>query len=138
MITGHASEIPDISKKVLYNTTITRIAYNASGVTAYTKEGLTIHAKKAICTFSLGVLQHDDVTFSPALPGWKREAIANFHMVTINSPMQSAAELGSHARCTGYLSQTVLEVPDKVLERHAVFALRRPGRAREFPSVAVF
>ena len=34
-----------------------------------------IAAKKAIVTFSLGVLQSNSVKFKPELPDWKQEAI---------------------------------------------------------------
>lgn len=33
-------------------------------------------------TFSLGVLQHDDVVFNPPLPSWKKEAIQSMTMTT--------------------------------------------------------
>jgi polyamine oxidase len=82
VILQYAAEIPDLSRHVLLNQIVTNITYSKSGVIAHTKAGLTIKAKKALCTFSLGVLQHDDVSFSPSLPSWKREAIANFHMAT--------------------------------------------------------
>jgi polyamine oxidase len=82
VILRHAAEIPNINQKVHLNQVITSVSYTNSSVTATTKSGLTIRAKKAICTFSLGVLQHSDVTFSPQLPSSKLEAIANFHMAT--------------------------------------------------------
>jgi polyamine oxidase len=41
-----------------------------------------VQAAYAVCTFSLGVLQNSDVTFSPKLPYWKRTAIEKFTMGT--------------------------------------------------------
>lgn len=41
-----------------------------------------MQAAYAVCTFSLGVLQNSDVTFSPKLPYWKRTAIEKFSMGT--------------------------------------------------------
>ncbi|KAI9435404.1 flavin-containing amine oxidoreductase-domain containing protein [Lactarius indigo] len=41
-----------------------------------------VNAQYAICTFSLGVLQHDDVQFVPPLPEWKVEAIHSLTMAT--------------------------------------------------------
>ena len=36
-------------------------------------------------TFSVGVLQNDDVVFEPALPDWKQEAIQSIVMVSQTS-----------------------------------------------------
>ncbi|KAL1688743.1 hypothetical protein GGG16DRAFT_126991 [Schizophyllum commune] len=44
--------------------------------------GTTLIADYVICTFSLGVLQNDEVEWVPRLPAWKREAIAAFTMAT--------------------------------------------------------
>ncbi|KAI8343757.1 hypothetical protein BC941DRAFT_343285 [Chlamydoabsidia padenii] len=43
-------------------------------VTILTANGTTIIADHAICTFSLGVLQSQQVKFTPEFPEWKREA----------------------------------------------------------------
>ena len=43
---------------------------------------ITLHADYALCTFSLGVLQHNDVQFIPSLPAWKQEAIHSMSMVS--------------------------------------------------------
>lgn len=48
----------------------------------YNQDGSCITADYAINTFSLGVLQHDVVTFDPPLPDWKQKAIATFTMGT--------------------------------------------------------
>lgn len=39
-------------------------------------------ARHVVSTFSVGVLQHQDVKFSPRLPDWKKEAIFTFAMAT--------------------------------------------------------
>ncbi|KAI8967066.1 hypothetical protein BDF20DRAFT_917872 [Mycotypha africana] len=69
-------------KRLLLNRTVEKIAYNDHGVTIHTKNGDTIKADYAISTFSLGVLQHKDVEWSPALPAWKLEGLYGFHMAT--------------------------------------------------------
>ncbi|KAI5803977.1 amine oxidase [Peziza echinospora] len=82
IILGQAAEIAGFEGKVLYNKTVTRIAYSGDGVTVHTADGWTVYAEFALCTFSLGVLQHDDVVFEPPLPAWKQEAYAQGHMST--------------------------------------------------------
>ena len=42
----------------------------------------TLSADHVLVTFSLGVLQNDDVIFEPALPKWKTEAIHGMSMVS--------------------------------------------------------
>ena len=68
-------------KQVMYNALVTDITYNTSGVTVTLKGGHTISADYAIVTFSVGVLQNDDVVFHPALPDWKQEAIQGITLV---------------------------------------------------------
>jgi polyamine oxidase len=41
-----------------------------------------VQAEYAICTFSLGVLQNDAVSFEPKLPEWKQTSIETFQMGT--------------------------------------------------------
>ena len=45
-----------------------------------TSTGEFYEADFALLTFSIGVLQHDEVTFIPKLPRWKRELIFRFDM----------------------------------------------------------
>ena len=52
-----------------------------SGVEVTLVDGTTLSADYALVTFSVGVLQNDDVSFSPALPDWKQEAIQSITMV---------------------------------------------------------
>ncbi|KAF8446869.1 amine oxidase [Kalaharituber pfeilii] len=82
IVIGQANEIEDFEAKVLYNKTVEQINYGKDGVTVFTRDGWKINAKYALCTFSLGVLQHDDVKFDPPLPNWKKEAYAQGHMST--------------------------------------------------------
>jgi len=44
--------------------------------------GNTLHGDYALCTFSVGVLQNDDVQFTPPLPSYKQEAIHSITMAT--------------------------------------------------------
>lgn len=64
------------------NSIVTNITYTDDGVTIQKKDGSCVQAAYAVCTFSLGVLQNSDLTFSPKLPYWKRTAIEKFSMGT--------------------------------------------------------
>lgn len=66
--------------RLLLSTIVTNISYSPQGVTISNKDGSCISADYAICTFSVGVLQSDLVTFDPPLPEWKRIAIETFQM----------------------------------------------------------
>ncbi|KAH7923411.1 amine oxidase [Leucogyrophana mollusca] len=66
----------------LVNHTIGTIVYDEQGVTVTTVNGTSLTADYALCTFSLGVLQHYDVKFEPTLPSWKVEAIQSMTMAT--------------------------------------------------------
>ncbi|KAL1652017.1 hypothetical protein SLS58_000140 [Diplodia intermedia] len=68
--------------RLLLDTTVTDIKYSSDGVTVYNADGSCVSAAYAICTFSVGVLQNDAVTFEPELPDWKQDAIENFQMGT--------------------------------------------------------
>ncbi|KAI8582496.1 hypothetical protein K450DRAFT_206140 [Umbelopsis ramanniana AG] len=68
--------------RLILNTTVKNIKYSDNGVTITAKDGHKIEADYAISTFSLGVLQHNDVTWSPKLPEWKRVGLFGFHMAT--------------------------------------------------------
>lgn len=67
---------------VMFNSTVTDISYSDSGVSATLDGGRVIRGAYALCTFSLGVLQHDDVRFHPELPVYKQEAIQSMVMAT--------------------------------------------------------
>lgn len=67
--------------QLLLNSTIIRVAYSHNGVEVTLKGGKKLRADYALTTFSLGVLQNDDVEFHPPLPSWKQEAIQSMTMV---------------------------------------------------------
>ncbi|KAF4312532.1 Amine oxidase [Botryosphaeria dothidea] len=68
--------------RLLLNTVVDSISYGSEGVTVHNSDGSCISAAYAICTFSVGVLQNEVVTFDPPLPDWKQDAIENFQMGT--------------------------------------------------------
>lgn len=59
---------------------VTDVDYDDHGVIVRLESGECIQAQHAISTFSLGVLQHDAVNFTPSFPDWKRTAIDEFEM----------------------------------------------------------
>jgi polyamine oxidase len=59
--------------QVLLNVTVKTIKYSNDRVWVSLADGTS--TDYALVTFSLGVLQHEDVLFEPALPTWKSEAI---------------------------------------------------------------
>ena len=69
--------------RVRLNTMVTEIQYTSSGVTVITSDGSRYIGEYAVVTFSLGVLQHGDVIFTPQLPFWKRLAINRFVMAPV-------------------------------------------------------
>jgi polyamine oxidase len=82
-IKGEASTfLSNKDHRLLLNTVVDHIAYSKEGVIVHTKDGGCIAADYAVCTFSIGVLQHSDVCFEPALPEWKKTAIEMFQMGT--------------------------------------------------------
>jgi polyamine oxidase len=72
---GFKSLIQDEAKTFLkpaqlrLDSVVKTIHYNNTGVTVVLENNQTLSGDYAISTFSLGVLQHDDVKFSPPLPG---------------------------------------------------------------------
>ncbi|KAG8533657.1 uncharacterized protein KY384_001398 [Bacidia gigantensis] len=72
--------------RLLFNTIVTGISYEDTGVMIQTKNGTCIKASYAICTFSLGVLQRlpstGGISFNPQLPEWKQNAISTFAIAT--------------------------------------------------------
>ncbi|KAJ7126814.1 amine oxidase [Mycena epipterygia] len=68
--------------QTLLNATVRTIAHSDHGVVVTLANGTSITADYAITTFSLGVLQNDDVLFEPPLPTWKQEAIQSMTMAT--------------------------------------------------------
>ncbi|KAI8377544.1 uncharacterized protein BYT42DRAFT_570659 [Radiomyces spectabilis] len=74
--------LQDDDSRLLLNTLVKDIFYGDDNVTVITDNGQILTADYAICTFSLGVLQSDNVNFMPPFPDWKREALLSFHMAT--------------------------------------------------------
>ncbi|KAH9968000.1 amine oxidase [Russula dissimulans] len=69
-------------EQVQLNATVKAIHYSNNGVSVSLTDGTNLSADYALVTFSLGVLQHDEVVFKPALPQWKLEAIHGMAMGT--------------------------------------------------------
>ncbi|KAI0063017.1 amine oxidase [Artomyces pyxidatus] len=69
-------------EQVVLNATVKSIKYSNSGVAVTLVNGTTVTADYVITTFSLGVLQNDDVEFDPPLPDWKVEAVQSMTMAT--------------------------------------------------------
>lgn len=63
------------------DSTVVAIHTTKRGVVVTLSDGTELAADYALCTFSLGVLQHNDVEFVPSLPVWKQEAIHSMAMV---------------------------------------------------------
>ncbi|KAJ6482097.1 amine oxidase [Mycena vitilis] len=70
------------AEQFLLNATVLTVAHSGDGVVVTLANGTKISADYAITTFSLGVLQNDDVSFEPALPMWKQESIQSMTMAT--------------------------------------------------------
>ncbi len=67
--------------QVRLRATVAKIEYSDSAVSITLTDGTRLTALYAVCTFSLGVLQNNDVQFDPPLPEWKVEAIHSMTMV---------------------------------------------------------
>jgi polyamine oxidase len=70
-------------QQLILNNTVSKIEYDSDGVTVTITNGAVFTADYVLCTFSVGVLQNDDVVFEPKLPSWKREAISSIDMVEL-------------------------------------------------------
>jgi len=70
-ITDHLAQGLDIR----LNWVVTDIAYDSSGVTITSDDGRTLSAAHGIVTLPVGVLHAESVSFSPALPPEKGEAL---------------------------------------------------------------
>lgn len=81
IIQAEASEFLKPSQLML-NSTVKGISYSNAGVEVTLTNGKKLTADYALVTFSVGVLQNDDVAFSPPLPDWKQEAIQSINMVS--------------------------------------------------------
>jgi len=90
------------------------IAYSGEDITVTLVDGSTLKTDYALISFSLGVLQNDDVTWGPELPAWKTEAVQSMSMVSGFLSLRPMS-LTSH---TGCLYEDLHAVPRKVLVRH--------------------
>lgn len=77
--------------QLMLNSTVRLIEYSKDGVQVTLVSNETLEADYALVTFSVGVLQNNDVTFSPALPDWKQEAIQVITMVSRQSTITQNA-----------------------------------------------
>jgi polyamine oxidase len=68
--------------QVMLGLVVKNISYSREGVTVTFVDGTKLAADYALVSFSLGVLQHEDVTWEPELPAWKMEAIQTMTMVS--------------------------------------------------------
>lgn len=68
------------------NATVKKISYSSNGASVTLTDGRRFTADHVLTTFSLGVLQNDDVVFDPPLPDWKQEALQGMTMVCSSSP----------------------------------------------------
>ncbi|KAF8961609.1 hypothetical protein BDZ97DRAFT_1905477 [Flammula alnicola] len=81
LIQLEADEFLQANQKRL-NATVKTISYSNAGVSVTLNSREKLSADYALCTFSLGVLQNDDVQFNPELPDFKQEAIQSMVMAT--------------------------------------------------------
>eukprot|EP01137_Pigoraptor_chileana_P018809 Opistho-2@6352 len=66
--------------RLFLNTPINEISHTDAGVAVATADGETFCGDYALVTVSVGVLKSDQITWSPALPEWKLDAIFRFDM----------------------------------------------------------
>ena len=97
-------------EQVLLNATVKTIKYSNDRVWVSMSDGTSLSADYALVTFSLGVLQHDDVLFEPALPKWKSEAIHGMAMV---SRVTRDGSSPSYNRAQGTYTKIYLQFPEK-------------------------
>jgi len=57
------------TNQLMLNSTVETIHHSDQGITVTLANGKTLVADFALCTFSIGVLQNNDVKFDPPLPG---------------------------------------------------------------------
>jgi len=81
LVRGEAKQF-STGKNILFNSIVTKVEYSSTSVKITLKDKRIIIADYAICTFSIGVLQYNDVQFVPTFPMWKQEAIFTFKMTT--------------------------------------------------------
>ncbi|WP_299549286.1 NAD(P)/FAD-dependent oxidoreductase [Seonamhaeicola sp.] len=67
--------LPNIQSRILYNKPVVKIDYSGDLVKVSTQDGMDYTADKIIFTVPLRVLQSGDISFVPALPAYKQNAI---------------------------------------------------------------
>lgn len=65
----------EVEQNIIYNSKVTNIDYSGEQVVLNTENGMEYTADKVILTVSLGVLKSNSITFIPALPTQKVNAI---------------------------------------------------------------
>lgn len=58
-----------LPSQIRLNSTVETVSYSSTGVKVILKDGSSISGDYALSTFSVGVLQNDDVEFIPPFPG---------------------------------------------------------------------
>lgn len=114
MLRHHPNDLNRL--RIMLNSTVQIIRHDASGVEVQLDGGRVLRAEYVIVTFSLGVLQNDDVIFEPRLPAWKVEAIESMTMVGRRRWLRLQTD--QRAPFVGHLHQDLPPVPSKVLVRH--------------------
>ena len=99
----------------MLSTTVKTVAYSAEGVTVTLVDGKKLTADYALVTFSLGVLQHDDVTWEPEFPAWKEEAVQSMTMVCDFLLLRATP---SHIWHIGHVYKDFHAVPTEILVRY--------------------
>lgn len=98
--------------QVLLNAVVKTISYSPRGVNVTLTSGEHFEADYVLTTFSLGVLQNDDVIFDPPLPDWKQEAIQGMTMVFSTSFCWMCKMLISVLVAKATYTKVFLQFPD--------------------------
>ncbi|KAI9430824.1 amine oxidase [Lactarius indigo] len=116
--------------QVRLQATVATIGYSDSGVSVTLTDGTMLTAQYAICTFSLGVLQNDDVQFHPPLPEWKIEAIHSITMVINRVPYVERRQRNDFGHLQATFTKIFLQFPQKFWfdTEFAVYADSERGR----------
>ncbi|XP_049388885.1 polyamine oxidase 1 [Solanum stenotomum] len=75
------SEGKIMDSRLKLNTVVREVQHSRNGVLVTTEDGPLYEANYVILSVSIGVLQSDLISFSPALPRWKMEAIRNLDVM---------------------------------------------------------
>jgi len=74
-------------QQLLLNHTVAMIEYNSDGVIVRITNGTVLTMDYVLCTFSVGVLQNDDVVFVPERLSWKVDVLSSIDMVCRSSTL---------------------------------------------------